>query len=160
MYQPDSVLKALNEVFQMSNQNARYFTIWYGVYNQRKRQLSYASAGHPPAVLLSGNPTDGLQVKQLRTRGAAIGMLPDAKFISETCAVGESSTLYIFSDGVYEIKQADGTFWNLNAFINLLTNSYKVTTLSNLDTILHQILNLSGKNTFEDDCSLLQVSLR
>src|SRR6476469_8572973 len=52
-YLPDRVLSGLNETFQMSGHNERYFTIWYGVYNQTKRQLAYASAGHPPAILLS-----------------------------------------------------------------------------------------------------------
>ena len=43
-YQPHLVLKALNEIFSMEQHNNRYFTIWYGIYNQRKRQLTYASA--------------------------------------------------------------------------------------------------------------------
>jgi sigma-B regulation protein RsbU (phosphoserine phosphatase) len=49
-YQPSQVLTALNEAFQMDSQNAKYFTIWYGVYNQTKQQLVYSSAGHPPAI--------------------------------------------------------------------------------------------------------------
>jgi phosphoserine phosphatase RsbU/P len=158
-YQPDSVLTGLNEVFQMNTQNARYFTMWYGVYNQRKRQLFYASAGHPPALLVSQLADGRSQVKRLRTRGAAIGILPDAKFTTEFCTVEESSTLYIFSDGVYEIRQADGTFWNLNGFINLLANFPNAATSNNPNNILQHILSLSGRNSFEDDCSLLQVKL-
>lgn len=158
-YQPATVLTTLNEIFQMSKQNSRYFTMWYGVYNQRKRQLSYASAGHPPAILLSKSVNGESQVKRLRTRGAAIGVLPDTKFVTEFCTVEESSTLYIFSDGVYEIRQADGTFWNLNEFINLLATFSDKATFSNPDDILQHILALSGKNTFEDDCSLLQIEL-
>lgn len=52
-YQPSDVLSALNDIFQITYQNNKYFTIWYGVYNRLNRQLIYASAGHPPAVLLS-----------------------------------------------------------------------------------------------------------
>lgn len=149
-YQPHLVLKALNEIFQMEQQNNRYFTIWYGIYNQRKRQLTYASAGHPPAVLVSGTTAD---VKQLKTRSQPIGMMPDAKYTSESCDVEQPSTLYIFSDGIYKIRQGDETFWTLAAFIDLLTATVQP------DEILQQVQTIGGSDTFEDDCSLLQIQL-
>jgi sigma-B regulation protein RsbU (phosphoserine phosphatase) len=49
-YQPDHILAELNHSFPMGNNN-KYFTIWYGVYNVVTKQLSYASAGHPPGIL-------------------------------------------------------------------------------------------------------------
>ncbi len=58
-HRPETVLKGLNEAFQMSEQNDKYFTIWYGVYNRVTHQLVYASAGHPPAMLVA--PTASYQ---------------------------------------------------------------------------------------------------
>ncbi|MEO0771386.1 MAG: PP2C family protein-serine/threonine phosphatase, partial [Cyanobacteria bacterium J06649_4] len=55
-YRPETVLKGLNEAFQMDDQNDKYFTIWYGVYNRTTHQLAYASAGHPPALLVTPSP--------------------------------------------------------------------------------------------------------
>lgn len=156
-YQPSLVLKALNETFQMEQQNDRYFTIWYGIYNQRRRQLTYASAGHPPAVLVSKGAATP-EVKQLRTRGQPIGMMPDAKYVSESCSVEHPSTLYIFSDGIYEIRQRNEKFWTLADFIALLAK-HSADMADNLDVIFQQVQAVSGCNTFEDDCSLLQVQL-
>jgi phosphoserine phosphatase RsbU/P len=161
-YQPHLVLKALNEIFQMEQQNNRYFTIWYGIYNQRKRQLTYASAGHPPAVLvpivpISEAATDP-DVKQLRTRGKPIGLVPEAKYVSESYVIDRPSTLYLFSDGIYEIKQRNDTFWTLTDFIALLSK-HSATTTANPDAILEKVQAVSGRTTFEDDCSLLQVQL-
>jgi sigma-B regulation protein RsbU (phosphoserine phosphatase) len=48
---PGEVLEALNEAFPMERQNNLYFTLWYGVYHAPSRTLSYASGGHPPALL-------------------------------------------------------------------------------------------------------------
>jgi sigma-B regulation protein RsbU (phosphoserine phosphatase) len=162
-YRPDHVLKALNETFQMEKQNECYFTIWYGVYNQPKRQLTYASAGHPPAILMTNGASDRLvstpEVKQLKTCGFPIGMLPDATYTSQSCKVEQNSTLYIFSDGIYEIKQPDGDFWSLDGFIELLMK-YSVTVGSEgLDQILQHVQTIGGSSIFEDDCSLLQVRL-
>ena len=66
---PSQVLSALNNAFQMSAQGDKYFTIWYGVYNAVNRQLVYASAGHPPAVLLTGASETATEVQRLESTG-------------------------------------------------------------------------------------------
>ena len=69
-YQPEAVLAALNDAFQMSHQNEKYFTIWYGVYRLSRRQLTYASAGHPPAVLLAPTGNHQRPMPHSRSRNA------------------------------------------------------------------------------------------
>ncbi|KAM3097625.1 SpoIIE family protein phosphatase [Phormidesmis sp. 146-12] len=155
-YRPDIVLQALNEAFQMDNQNDQYFTIWYGIYNRPKRQLFYASAGHPPAILLSNVEGAAPQVKQLKTRGNPIGMFPDAKYVSDRCVVDESSTLYIFSDGIYEVTQPDGSMWGLDGFIDLLIDP-DIAIHNNLDHLLQKARVMNNSEHFQDDCSVLQV---
>lgn len=155
--QPSQVLRTLNHSFQMVNHGERYFTIWYGVYNQVKRQLIYASAGHPPAVLLSATSAAGIQVKQLGNPGLPIGILRERDFNEHYCQIEASSTLYIFSDGAYEVQQPDGTIWGMEALINLLTDLYQTNTY-NLYSVLHQICTLTSKDNFEDDLSLLKVN--
>ncbi|ERT07537.1 response regulator [Lyngbya aestuarii BL J] len=156
-YKPSDVLRALNNTFQMSYQNDKYFTIWYGVYNQVTRQLTYASAGHPPAILLSGDQNN-LQVQRLKTPGMPVGMFLEAEYIDETCEIKAQSDLYIFSDGVYEIHQQNGSMWGLDDFIRLLTDSNtKPYTSSNLNAILNAIKAINSYNPFEDDFSLLKI---
>ncbi len=107
-YRPESVLQGLNETFQMTDQNEKYFTIWYGVYNKATRELSYASAGHPPAILVSpATPeTSTATLSQLRTPGMPIGMMTEATYQWQRCTVPKGGSLYIFSDGIYEIQPA------------------------------------------------------
>lgn len=155
--QPSQVLRALNHAFQMVDHGDKYFTIWYGVYNQINRQLVYASAGHPPAVLLSGTSAANIQVRQLGVPGLPLGILPDDDFDDNYCNIEESSTLYVFSDGAYEIHKRDGTIWGVEAFIHLLTDFQKAHTY-NLNQVLHQLQTLTSKDTFEDDLSLLKVN--
>lgn len=135
-YQPNDVLRRLNETFQMTQRNDKYFTIWYGVYNRNKRQLTYASAGHPPAVLLHRTPDSPTEVKRLKTMGLPIGMFPDVDYVNEACDVAEASTLYIFSDGIYEINQGDDTVWGLDPFVELLAEC-RTNDTSNLDQVFH-----------------------
>jgi sigma-B regulation protein RsbU (phosphoserine phosphatase) len=155
-YQPSAVLAALNNTFQMNYQNDKYFTIWYGVYNQVTRQLVYASGGHPPAIMISGTTPTNTDVKRLKTPGMPVGMFPEAKYVDSSCYIEKSSTLYIFSDGAYEITQTDGNLWNLEAFIQILI-SLQYSVDNQLDYILSYLIDLNSKETFEDDLSILQV---
>lgn len=153
-YQPHDVLRALNETFQMNSQNEKYFTIWYGLYNHSKRQLTYASAGHPPAILVSITANEEPSVSRLRTPGVPIGMLTDVTFVSHRQDIPPGSKLYIFSDGIYDFNQCGNASWGLESFITVLAS---IREPSSFDQILHSIQTISGVLTFEDDVSLLQV---
>ncbi|MBD1999831.1 SpoIIE family protein phosphatase [Leptolyngbya sp. FACHB-671] len=153
-YQPHDVLRGLNETFQMNSQNEKYFTIWYGVYNQAKRQMTYASAGHPPAVLASNTENGALEVQLLKTPALPVGMLTDVSFTSSRCEIPVGGNLYVFSDGVYEIRQTNEEIWGLEPFIDLLT---KQGNTSNLDELLETVHLLSNEAAFNDDLSLLRV---
>ncbi|WP_421656480.1 PP2C family protein-serine/threonine phosphatase [Leptothermofonsia sp. ETS-13] len=156
-YQPNSVLRALNETFQMDNQNDKFFTIWYGVYNQVKRQLIYSSAGHPPAILLPKASRGGGPFVPLKTSSMPIGMLPDTRFVNQRYEIESSGILYIFSDGVYEIMQPDGNIWGLEAFVDLLVNDARNIDRFGLDYILERIKALNPKGSLDDDLSLLRI---
>ena len=137
----------------MTQRNDKYFTIWYGVYHKITRQLVYSSGGHPPAVLFSDRSA---AIKRLKTPGLPVGMFPDTDFFDAQCQIEKSSTLYIFSDGIYEINQPDGVIWGLDAFVELLKDSDH-THADNLDQILQGVQAANPKQFFDDDLSVLQI---
>lgn len=154
-YQPWSVLAELNRVFQINDNGNDYFTIWYGVYNQLNRQLVYAGAGHPPAVLLSTNPA-AAPIRELSTANLPIGILPDSDFDDDSCEVQPGSTLYIFSDGAYEIPQPIDQNWELNAFVNFLAD-YQKSGNGDLNKVLDHIQSMNNYKALDDDFSLLKI---
>ncbi|MGB3533490.1 MAG: SpoIIE family protein phosphatase [Microcoleaceae cyanobacterium] len=156
-YQPSDVLRALNTTFQMTYQNDKYFTIWYGVYNRVTRHLVYASGGHPPAILLSGNPSQRSIVQRLKTPGMPVGMFLDAEYTDDSCYIEQSSNLYIFSDGVYEIHQPNGLIFGLDAFVDLLIDSAPDSNGGQLDTVLESVKLINSGHAFDDDFSLLKI---
>jgi sigma-B regulation protein RsbU (phosphoserine phosphatase) len=157
-YQPSEVLKALNETFQMNYQNDKYFTIWYGVYHRITRQLTYSSAGHPPAILVYSKSPNKVEAQLLRTPGMPVGMFTEAKYVDECCEIPRFSNLYIFSDGAYEITKSDGTLWSLDGLIQILT-SLQNTIDSPLEQVLNYLIALNSKEAFDDDLSILQIKL-
>jgi phosphoserine phosphatase RsbU/P len=154
---PSAVLTALNDAFPMAKHKDLYFTIWYGIYNSAKRQLVYSSAGHPPAILLSTIATGERLSQPIKTIGPPIGMLSDVKFVDGACQVLPGSSLYIYSDGIYELMLPDGSMWSLDQFVETLGKQW-VFQQSNLTQVLRKLHTLKGKTTFDDDVSLLQVN--
>ena len=151
---PDSVLRGLNQAFQMSDRNDKYFTIWYGVYDKENRNLIYSSAGHPPAVLLTS--TNRSLEKRLKTPGVPVGMFPDIQYVNDSCQIDTNSSLYVFSDGLYEVEQQPNSPWGLEKLISLL-KKYQQTPERDLQRLLQYIRTWHPNFQFEDDLSILQI---
>ncbi|NMF59175.1 SpoIIE family protein phosphatase [Pseudanabaena yagii] len=153
-YSPSEVLADLNNTFQMSVHNDMYFTIWYGVYDKQTHQLVYSSAGHPPSVLISSEEMP--KIKLLKTSGLPIGMMPDISYQEQVCEIDTNSRLYLFSDGVYELPQEDGSIWGFNALIDTFIRIPSDRS-SRIEYILSCVKEAANNRPFEDDLSLLEV---
>src|SRR5262249_30671054 len=91
-----------------------YFTMWYGVFDRETRRVDFATAGHHPAFLVDENRKEALP---LRARGGLIGADPGTRYAADNAMVPPNSTLYLFSDGVFEIVTIDGLECGLNDFV-------------------------------------------
>jgi sigma-B regulation protein RsbU (phosphoserine phosphatase) len=155
---PASVLKGLNDAFPMEEQNNKYFTIWYGVYNQKNHELIFSSAGHPHAILFSGNDIKNKKLQTLTSGGLAIGMMPGIEFKETTVPLSNRNKLYVFSDGVYEITQKGGKEMNLTDYTNLMSDHFSHFELLQSDKVLEKITSLKEEaGPFEDDFSIVEL---
>lgn len=154
---PDRVLAALNASFPMEEHNNMFFTIWYGVYNKKSRQISYSSGGHPPAILIDPEAKDRKSVKELRTAGTVIGAIESAHYESAQCHVSIGSRLYVYSDGIYELPKSDGTILELEDFISVIARPSEQGK-EEIDRILGFSQSLMGCESFADDVSILEIA--
>ena len=149
---PGAVLASLNRTFAMEEQNNMFFTIWYGVFSRETRQLTFACGGHPPAVLLQGTSAP----VPLRAAGAIIGGFPDVKYSNGTVQLPPGARVYVFSDGVYELKRQDGSTVTLEEFTLELA---RPSGGSKLDAILQWAAGVQSNAKFEDDVSVLEIAV-
>jgi sigma-B regulation protein RsbU (phosphoserine phosphatase) len=149
-HDPSAVMAGLNRAFPMDQNNEKYFTIWYGVYRRSSRELTYASAGHHAAVLLDEHN----QASLLQTGGPVIGAMPDLEFPSARLTLPSPAGLYIFSDGVYEINRPDGNWQSWEEFACFLQRERP-----SIEQIVSRMREMHGTAEFEDDFSLLQVTI-
>jgi len=153
-YQPWTILTELNRLFQMEEGN-NYFTIWYGVYNTNNRELVYSSAGHPPAILITGKNSDSKIIK-LSTPNIPVGMMEDVEFDQQLFNVEPESSLYLFSDGIYEIPLGNGDIWGLKNFTDVLLN-IEQNKENQLEKVIDRVHIINESGSFEDDLSILKL---
>ncbi|SDK50624.1 Response regulator receiver domain-containing protein [Maridesulfovibrio ferrireducens] len=150
-HKPDEVLFALNESFQMDQQNNLYFTMWYGVYKKSDRTLTYSSGGHPPALLMNGD-----EVAQLRTPGMIVGGMPDMEYTSDSITVKPGARFFLYSDGVYELKKvSDGKMWDFESFVNFMASTTGPLG-SPIDMLIGHTKELQGREEYDDDFSMVE----
>ncbi len=149
---PEKVLTALNETFQMEKHNNLYFTIWYGVFNKSTRQITYASAGHPPALLAS----TGSAIAELVTPNMFIGGMEGITYKSGVIDVGNRACLYVFSDGTYEIEKTDGSMWSLEGLKEYIAVRREGGS-SDIDGLYPHVQEMGGGKDLADDFSMLKV---
>ena len=154
--EPAAVLAGLNDAFQMEKHNNMYFTIWYGVLHRPTRALRFASAGHPPALVLA----EGREPERLRTEAMPIGTMPDAPFKAGATMLPPAALLYLFSDGAYEITRPDGSLMRYDDLVALLSARRERSGAGRVSAIIDAVRAEQGGPHFEDDFSLLELAIR
>lgn len=157
---PGAVLTALNEAFLMEKQNGMYFTIWYGVWHPATRRLRFASAGHPPALLVTPAGSGVRRVEPLRGPGMLLGGMSGIEYKTLEHTIVPGARLYVVSDGTFEITRPDGTLWGLKG-LSLFCADPALETPggADLDRLLTHARSLRGPGPLDDDFSLVRLVL-
>jgi serine phosphatase RsbU (regulator of sigma subunit) len=148
---PGAVIRGLNRMFPMERHNNLFFTMWYGVYDVADRVVSFATAGHHPAYLLAAGSARPVP---LGTRNPSIGIGADREVASARAQVAPGSSLFLFSDGVFEITDHEGREWDLSQVLSLLP----MMATPNGPRRLYETVRMAARpGPLEDDFSALAI---
>lgn len=153
MGDPAAVLACLNRLFPMAAHADMYFTAWYGVYDPATRQLRYAAAGHHPAWLLAGG-----ELRAIGTRNPMIGAVADREFRADVAEMPADASLYLFSDGVFEIVDHVARRWTLSDFTALI-GKHRDDPAGEAPALLRTVRAEVPSGALDDDFSLVIVRL-
>jgi serine phosphatase RsbU (regulator of sigma subunit) len=151
---PSKVLGALNAMFRMESHGNLYLTVWYGVFDLEERTLTYASAGHHASYLVSAQRDTAIPLK---TRNPIIGVAPEVAFQKASAAVPLGSTLYVFSDGVFEITTKAGRDWEVDDFVEALREP-RIEGMTEAQRLLQCVRQAARSPSLDDDFSLLSFN--
>lgn len=157
---PGATLTALNSAFLMEDQGDMYFTIWYGVWESSTRTLRFASAGHPPSLLLNRplGSTPG-SIEPLRGAGLILGGMADTQYRTFEKMIAGPARIYLVSDGVFEVTRPDGSMWDITGLQEFLSSLPFDDSENDLTSLFEYVQSLNGTGPLDDDFSVLRFDL-
>lgn len=151
---PKQVLKALNDALPMEGYGDMFFTIWYGVYHPGTANLTFASAGHPPALLFYDQKE---QRTDLFAKDPPIGIVSGHEFQERTITLHAGAQIYLYSDGAYEINTKNGAIGSFSEFAQLI-QEHRQKNIAQPAFIYQTIRSRTKADHFDDDFSLVQLN--
>ncbi len=120
--------------------------------------MTYANAGHPPALLRIGG-TDAIALSKTAPGGSVLGIFPEIEAPEITIDFPSSSELYLFTDGLYELMDAKGGRGSYDEFLAYL-EAQTLRGKPTWEAMIHWLDRARDKRAIDDDVTLLRFATR
>jgi len=147
---------ASNLLIQLNNEicetisRGMFVTMLIGIYDSNKKELLLANAGHEPPIIYS---KDG-SFSNYTEAGPPLGIMPNTKY-TEHKITFEDSSMYIFTDGITEIKNPKGDMLGSEGFQNYIKKYQSTPNNERLKIIIDEILKEG--HVQKDDLTIVVV---
>ena len=147
---------AANLLIQLNNEicetisRGMFVTMLIGIYDSNKKELLLSSAGHEPPIILS---KDG-SFTSYTEAGPPLGIMPKTKYTEHKIPFADSS-MYIFTDGITEIKDPSGEMLGSEGFQNYIKKYQSTPNNERLKTMIDDILGAG--HIQKDDLTIVTV---
>ena len=124
------LIEELNKKVMKSAKGEKFITFFIGQYNAKNRKFKYINAGHNHPIL-----TTGKKAQFLNKGSIGLGMLEELPFIEpDEVVIPPNSTLFLYTDGVVELQNKAGEYFETDRLIKLIHSFYplKMEDLNNL----------------------------
>jgi serine phosphatase RsbU (regulator of sigma subunit)/CheY-like chemotaxis protein len=136
-----------------------FATAFYLVVDLKKGELRSACAGHPAALHV--RRTTG-SVEPLTTdagTGPALGIFDTASYAEVRTPLSAQDMVMIFTDGLYEVECADGSFFDKEALRAVVAGLAGHPTPKLFDDMLADIRQKAAAGEFDDDMCVVGVDI-
>jgi sigma-B regulation protein RsbU (phosphoserine phosphatase) len=142
-----TIIADVSQALYQSSSSNRFSTLFCGIVDLRSGLLTYVNAGQQNPLLLR----QGQQPFELPGTGIPLGILSDATFVERSFQLEAGDLLLTFSDGIQEVANPDGEFWE-DARPAQILEAHANTAASDLPTIFANQADLwaSGAKQHDD----------
>ncbi len=150
---PHDVLTAVNRELEHTNPNMMFVTVFLAYADQEKGVIRYCNAGHNPPYLI----TDG-RVRELSgSGGLPLGIMADEVYETAEEFLPLGGTLFLYTDGVNEAKNRQGTFYGTDRLEQLLGKCGGADAVSRVRSNLREFMEGCGQY---DDITMLSFTTK
>ena len=147
---PAAAIEQLNSRFVAQSLTEQYFTLVYGILNQRSGEFRYTVAGHPSPVHVSASCRPAF----LAGDGLPIG-IAETDYEEHSLQLEPGDRLIFSSDGVTESMNAAQELFGNARFVEALQSSCRRSLETAMSDILRHVKAWCGDAPIHDDLSLL-----
>jgi len=105
IFSPTDALYLINRALRRILPDGVFFTMIYAHVNRASGRVSLLNAGHPPAILISGESGSGLAIEQ---SSDVLGCFTDASFARIELQVDPGDRIFLYSDGLADGAMREG----------------------------------------------------
>ena len=154
-YTPARILEEYNNTLASQNPNGMFITTFIAIWDPVRGEMIYSNAGHNIPYVLSDRliPLD-------QSHGVAAGLFEGEKYEDALITLKEGDTLFLFTDGVNEAKNAGGAFYSTERLEEKLTGCIKTQSPDTLTAILNDLRDFTQGAVQNDDITMLTMKIK
>lgn len=156
--EPIPLLTRMNRLFYTNARRGSFISICYGLLDLNNGTLTYARAGHNPAILLQA---DDNQVSMLRTTGMAIGLTNGDMFehtlTEERTQMHTGDTLVFYTDGYTEAVDHNNRMFGDERLVEVIRHNGQLSAHDLLQHLNDHVFRFTGKQPINDDMTMVIV---
>ncbi len=151
---PSMLLAKVNKDMRGLLLDYQYITAFYVIYNADRQELYFTNAGHT-RPLYYRRRTD--KVMALDTDGFFIGIMDETVYEERKLRVEPGDTLFLYTDGISEIKNADYEDYGENRLARFLRRNNGMPGKEFCDALLRDVGAFASLDERLDDIAFLYV---
>ena len=150
IFSPSELLNILNNEICETTSRGMFVTMLVGIYDENNKKLLLSNAGHEPPLI---HNADG-NFKNFEDAGPPLGIAPKFKFNEQSISF-ENSSMYIFTDGITEIRDQEGKMLGSDGFKDYITKYQSEPNNERLNKIIQDLVK-SGRIQ-KDDLTIVSI---
>jgi serine phosphatase RsbU (regulator of sigma subunit) len=150
---PVKVLRRVNTYLSKMGSSHLFVTVIYGIIHIRERKFHYARAGHEIPILHLGKEERPLPWN----RGQPLGLMANPFFDEQTVILENNSSLFLYSDGITDCRNAHGEFFGIERVHNFLHTHNHLPAQEICDQLWQSLLTFKHGAVQDDDVTLLVI---
>lgn len=150
---PKDVVTRLNTHFEVTDESDKFFTIFYGVIDDRDNSLTYVSAGHPTPLHCCRRGV----VSTLQPTAPLVGLLPNEMFKDDSCTLSSGDRLIVFSDALIEQHNPSHQEFGRQRVSDIVAANAERAIGEVVSELESSLVAWSGNGQLSDDLSILAI---
>ena len=154
------IMQAINEVSCQGNESNFFVTMFIGVLDLPTGRLRYCDAGHDAPIVLrsEGQEVSGERLVHIPVEPhLPVGVFNDVKYGVQETQLKPDSTLFLYTDGLTEAKDAGRKQFGMQRVEEVLQACCTLPPRQMIETITRHIHEFVGEGEQSDDLTMLAI---